>query len=138
MPLPDTLLKAYRETQYHVYTDPSFILQPGVYCTELAQLHNQFRVSSSAVITAWNPYSEKLYEKINSLRQKELCKAVSSMDLRSLRALGQHPSGNWPGEDSLFILGIEFSAASALGKQFDQNAIVYSRVDAVPKIVTLV
>jgi len=64
MSLPDTLLKAYRETHYHVYTDPSFILQPDVYCAELAQLHNKFHVTSSAVITAWNRYSKTLPEEV--------------------------------------------------------------------------
>ena len=138
MSLPDTLLKAYRETHYHVNSDPSFILHPGVYCAELAQLHSQFQVTSSAVITAWNPYSKMLSEEVNSQRHRQLCDAVSSMDLRPLSAIGQHPSGNWPGEESLFILGIELSEASELGKRFDQNAIVYSPVDAVPTIVMLV
>jgi hypothetical protein len=51
--------------------------------------------------------------------------------------LGRHLAGNWPGERSVLVLGLELDAASALGIALRQNAIVCADADAVPQLVLL-
>jgi len=50
---------------------------------------------------------------------------------------GRHPSNGWAGEASYLALGLSQEAAEAIGVRFEQNAIVWSGSDAVPRLVLL-
>ena len=52
-----------------------------------------------------------------------------------LRGEGVDPAGDWPGEPSLLVLGLDEAAARALARRFGQNAIVCAAADAVPHLV---
>ena len=51
--------------------------------------------------------------------------------------MGEHPSGQWPGEPSFLILGLPLDAAKQLGARHEQNAIVWCGTDAVPQLILL-
>lgn len=51
--------------------------------------------------------------------------------------IGQHPSNAWAGEESFLCFGISLEAAKALGRRFEQNAIVWSAADAIPQLILL-
>jgi len=137
MTIPDSLLAAYSETHYHVYTTPEITLCPDVHSAELANLHQHYSVNSSAIITAWNPYSKQLNNADNARRQSQLIETLSETGLQTIGAFGKHPTGDWPGEESIFILGISLPDVSSIGYEFEQNAVIFSSIDAVPQVILL-
>lgn len=103
----------------------------------LAALHETAGVQSSAFVTAWNPYSQQCDDKTNGNRQNALADELTKLGLRFVDGIGQHPSGEWPGEPSFLVLGMSLEAAKELGARYDQNAIVWCGRDAVPQLVLL-
>jgi hypothetical protein len=49
--------------------------------------------------------------------------------------VGEDP--RWEPERSLFIIGISKDDASEIGKKFEQNAIVYGKIDFAPELLIL-
>jgi hypothetical protein len=94
-------------------------------------------VDCAAFITGWNPYSREVDESENRDRQKELATELACRSLTFLEGIGQHSSNNWPGEESVLILGLDLEAAKTLGSRFEQNAIVWCGSDGVPQLILL-
>ena len=130
-------VRAYTETAYHVHGEPGFTLRVGEPCAELLAAHARQGVDCSAYLTAWNPFSRKTDDDANAARQTELVDALTRLSIVCLPGLGRHPSNGWPGEDSVLALGLDLDAAKALGQRFEQNAIVWSGADAVPRLILL-
>lgn len=53
------------------------------------------------------------------------------------RGEGKQPSGDWEGEDSLLVLGINLEDAKAVWIKWGQNAILWSGADGVPQLILL-
>lgn len=134
--LPD-LIAAYRATHYRVLQPREFTLNIGQPCPELAALYHERRVTCAAFLTAWNPLSVATDAATNAAFQRELADSIAAQGYPSLAGFGTDPSGQWPGEDSLLVLGIDRRHASDLGNRFRQNAIVWIGADAVPELVLL-
>ena len=133
---PD-LISAYEITNFHVKAEPPFTLNVGKVSEELKVLFKQNRVESAAFITAWNPYSVSLSDKENQSRNEQLEYELNLRSLKFLDGFGQDPLGQWSGEDSFLVLGIELEASKKLGIKFEQNAIVWSDKDAIPQLILL-
>ncbi|MFM7759355.1 MAG: DUF3293 domain-containing protein [Burkholderiaceae bacterium] len=88
-------------------------------------------------MTACNPFSQDLGPAENHRRQVELAKEIGRRGFEYLDGVGQHPSGDWPGEPSFLILGLELEAAKSLGQSLEQNAIVWCGANGVPELVLL-
>ena len=131
------VIQAYRETEYRVHGERPFVLRVEEANAALLVLHRQHRVSSSAFLTACNPYSSRVDENENQARQEELKRELSRRGLTFLDGVGQHPTNNWPGEASFLALGLALEAAKALGKRFEQNAIIWMDADGVPQLILL-
>lgn len=130
-------LQAYRETHYRVRAPEPFVLQVGVPSPQLAALHAHHGVQSSAYVTACNPFSEQVSDELNAAHMATLTLEVLLARLPHLPGEGMHPSGTWPAEPSLLVLGIDLAAARALGARYRQNAIVFCGADAVPRLELL-
>lgn len=130
-------VQAYLETAYHVHARPPFALHIGQHSAALTLLHRTHGVDCSAFITAWNPYSKPTVAQENARLQQALVQSIQGMHLQALPGLGQHPSSQWPREESFLVLGLDLTRAKALGEQFGQNAIVWAGPDAVPNLVLL-
>jgi len=133
---PD-LISAYEVTNFHVNAEPAFTLNIGRLSEELKALFKQSNVSNAAFITAWNPYSKSLSEEENQSRNDQLKNELNIRSLKFIDGFGQDPLGQWSGEDSFLVFGIDLEASKILGIQFEQNAIVWSDIDAVPKLILL-
>ena len=133
---PD-LISAYEVTNFHVKAEPAFTLKVGKASEELKALFNQNNVTSAAFITAWNPYSNSLSDEENQSRNDQLKNELIIRSLKLIDGFGQDPLGQWSGEDSFLVLGIDLEASKKLGNQFEQNAIVWMDEDAVPKLILL-
>ncbi|MEO5349999.1 MAG: DUF3293 domain-containing protein [Magnetococcus sp. YQC-3] len=130
-------LRAYLETDYRVEGQPAFTLRVGVSSPELAATHRAHHVLSSAFISACNPFSQRLDAASNAIRHAALERQLGQSGLAFLPGVGQHSANQWPGEASFLIFGIALDAATTLGNQWEQNAIIWSGADAKPQLILL-
>lgn len=133
---PQTI-RAYLETEYCVFGDSPFVLKVGVASESLAKLCERFQVNCGAFVTACNPFGKNVGEAANAARQVELAKQLSLRNLAFIDGIGKHPSGAWVAEPSYFVPGLTLEAARALGKEYDQNAVIWCGSDAIPELVLL-
>ena len=131
------VVQAYRETEYRVSGPGGFTLRIDEPSPELLRACTQRGVTSSAFITAWNPFSRRVTPAENLDRQARLIAELGQRQLRFIEGIGQHPSNDWPGEPSLLIFGITLEQARELGVAFEQNAVIWAGADAVPQLVLL-
>jgi hypothetical protein len=131
------LIQAYRETEYMVLGGRAIVLRPDVFSPELVLLHQAVAVECSAFITACNAFSKSTDVVVNRHRQTRLANELAARGLPTIDAIGVHPSGLWPGEPSLLVPGLSLDDACRVGAQFDQNAIVWSGADAIPRVILL-
>lgn len=133
---PDTL-RAYAETHYRVLHDSDLTLRVDQFNGALQDLHLRHGADCSAFLTACNPFSRPLDAAANHARQAALIDELHREGLRFLQGEGEHPSNGWPAEPSVLVFGLDLDAASALGRRLEQNAIVWSAADAVPRLILL-
>ncbi|HLT98643.1 MAG TPA: DUF3293 domain-containing protein [Burkholderiaceae bacterium] len=113
------------------------VLRIGRFSSQLETAHRNHGVSCSAFITAWNPYSQLTDAATNTTKQRALAKDLEQEGLTMFPGIGIHPSNQWPGEESFFVLGLTLNAAKQLGIAFQQNAIVWAGADAIPQLIML-
>ncbi|MDO9233257.1 MAG: DUF3293 domain-containing protein [Methylotenera sp.] len=130
------LIQSYLETHYHVGGASPFVLQIDIVCDSLKELYRQSNADCCAYVTACNPFSHPVDDATNADRQAALVRELKARSLSFIEGVGQHPSGNWPGEPSYLVLGLSLEVAKALGRKYEQNAIVWCGPDAVPKLWT--
>jgi hypothetical protein len=133
---PATVL-AYRQTHYRVFGSIPAVLRVGVYCAPLLRLFQLHHTDCAAFVTACNPLGARLDAACNAQRQATLAQEIARQGRVACDGIGEDPSGEWPGEPSLLVLGLARSAAQALGRQFQQNAILWAAADAIPELILL-
>ena len=131
------LVSAYLDTDFRVLEPREFTLRIGVVSEELKAVYTDLGVSSAAYLTAWNPLSQDTGLEDNDSAQSALIRKLALRGYVTWSGLGIDPSGDWPGEESVFVPGIDLKAAKSLGREFQQNAIVWVGLDAVPQLVLL-
>ena len=130
-------IQAYLETEYRVHSEPGLTLRVGQANADLLSAHKRQKATCSAFVTACNPYSESLDDALNAARQAALAEELSRRSLVFLSSIGQHPSNEWPGEESFLVFGLTLEAAKVLATQFEQNAFIWSGADATPQLILL-
>lgn len=131
-------IQAYLETDYHVGIPSRFTLKIGSTSPELAAIQQTYNVHCSAFISACNPFSQLLNDQANADRHARMGAEIKNMGLRLIEGIGQHPGNEWPGEASYLVFGLSLDDAIALGKRFEQNALVWSSADACPQLWLLI
>jgi len=132
-----SLLESYESADYHVDASTSFILKIGVQSPELVNIYKTSHKHTAAFITAFNPYSQELSNQENKDRNHKLEKLIQSLHFDYIHGEGKCGDGDWDGEKSFLILGISEEQASEIGKEFEQNAIVWCDKDAIPHLLLL-
>lgn len=135
--ITQNLLDSYSSAEYHADAVPPFILKIGICSNQLMRLYESENCNSAAFITAYNPGSNELPNEVNEARNKKLEALISSMSYPVVHGAGKCADDNGRGEVSLLILGMDKEMASDIGKQFEQNAIVWCASDAVPQLILL-
>ncbi|MFM2312762.1 MAG: hypothetical protein RLZZ04_2038 [Cyanobacteriota bacterium] len=127
--------QVYKQAIYEVYNGQETIrVQIGECCLRLGHIamslstYSHINHHSWAIITAANPYSQILTELENKQRHHKLRSHLQELQVPWLAALGMDQTGIWTPEPSFWISGIELLEAIAIGRQFEQNAIVYSEL----------
>jgi hypothetical protein len=102
---------------------------------ELAELHREMGVQSSAFITAYHPYSVPVSDEENEKAQQALLAELHARGYRWLEGAGENAKGEWPAEPSVLVLGISEQEATRLAIQFRQNGYVFCSGNALPRLV---
>ena len=113
-------IRAYRATDYRLgHTTQDIVLAPGLRSDRLAALF-----ASKSVTCGDQAHAE-------------LTKTLAHLGLESIEGSGSEEGTNWPAEKSLFALVLSREGAISIGRQFDQDAIVWVGESAVPELVLL-
>jgi Protein of unknown function (DUF3293) len=132
----ESLDAAYRATVYTAETPAGPVaLRIGESNADLDRLLDARGVSSWAYVTAHNPGSRSAPSLENEACQRELRAAVAKTGFVFYEGAGV--GHGWPPEPSLLVLGISESDASALGRRFGQNAIVFGELGEPARLVWL-
>lgn len=99
----------------------------GEKSTQIDTLLEENSARIFAFITAFNPFSKLLPVAENKMRQTELLKILRAANLRFLAGYGTNEEETWKREESVFIFDISQENALRLGRQFQQNAIVFGK-----------
>ncbi|HUR40771.1 MAG TPA: DUF3293 domain-containing protein [Verrucomicrobiae bacterium] len=120
-PVPDELVKAYRNANYRVHAQPPFELRVDNFSIDLDRVLESTRSASAALLTAYNPQSHKRPAPENAAAQAELKGAVAAHVCLEAEGRGE----GWPPEPSLLVLGLTRSEAATLARRFGQHAYLY-------------
>ncbi|QLQ31934.1 MAG: DUF3293 domain-containing protein [Candidatus Thiothrix singaporensis] len=132
------LLAAYHATLYQVrHSQGVFTLTTDNPSAELVDLLRETGSRCAAFITACNPYSWPVGDAENARAQRRLASQLRQAGYAAIPAIGLDPAGEWQGEESFLVPGLELEDAKLLGRQYAQNAILWMGADAVPKLVLL-
>jgi len=131
-------VRAYRATNYRIgHTTQDIVLAPGLRSDRLAELFASKSVTCGAFLTAFNPPGTQKSDTENDQAHAELTKTLARLGLESIEGSGSEVDTQWPAEKSLFSLGLNREDAIAIGRQYDQDAIVWVGDSAVPELVLL-
>jgi hypothetical protein len=134
---PDKI-RAYRATGYRLgHTSQDIVLAIGKRSERLAQLFAANNVSCGAFLTAYNPRGTIQSDAANARGHVELQSMLRAQGVRAIEGSGSEEGTDWPAEKSWFALGLQLEPSSAIGRHFDQDAIVWVGPDAVPQLVLL-
>ncbi len=133
----EELRESYGATNYNVLGTTSFTLRIDVESADIANLYRDYDVSTAAFLTAYNPFSAPTPEHENELKQQQLEERLHELSVSFIQGMGEGPSGEWAGEPSVLALGISREAATRLGNDFRQNAIVWIDADRIPELIFL-
>lgn len=130
-----TLLEAYKATCFEIIQ-----AKIEIYIGKENKAFETFLIENEITnwcfITAWNPFSNALTNKQNIALNKSL--SLDLKDYKLFQAQGKDTIGSWPPEPSFFVANIIEDQAIALGKKYQQNAIVYGTIHETARLITLV
>jgi hypothetical protein len=121
--------RAYEQTRFCVDDGERRVCFTSGSCRpKLAALLRRHRTRDWAFLTASNPASLELSRIGNDLRQENLRRRLESAEYKWLPGEGVRV-GDLPSWKSFFVLGISRGKAVALGREFEQLAVVVGRRD---------
>ncbi|WP_179477054.1 MULTISPECIES: DUF3293 domain-containing protein [unclassified Rhodanobacter] len=122
--MDETLLQAYRDTEYLVCLDTVEWACIRVDQALPASLRRMVDVSAWGFITAWNPLSEARALADNLAAQRALRADLQIIPDASMFAAIGIGRGGWH-EPSLFVIGADQPSLDVLGRRYRQHAYVH-------------
>lgn len=138
--VPDDLIAAYRSAHYQAENGSEAItLHIDQYSESLSRLFAASGHRCAAFITACNPFGQHRSSEENLAACAHLFDRLRKVvgEDQIIEGKGRDPSGAWPAEKSFLVLGLDHERSLTLGREFDQNAIVWAGADAVPELSLL-
>lgn len=139
--IQSSLIDAYRNTDYRIlgnHLDTSgFILKIDRTSPELRALYKKTSSNSAAFLTACNPFSQPLCDSDNTARQSQLRTELQTRQFFFFDGVGEDTTANWSGEQSYLVLGISLEEAKELSAAYEQNALIWCSLDAIPHLILL-
>jgi hypothetical protein len=132
------LVSAYKATDYVARGDGwVVVIRIGYHSLVVDKLLARMHARNGAFITAWNPFSKDVSFEANEHWDRELKRYLSVRGFAFVEGEGRGRTGEWPPEPSIFAFGISRTEASAIGRRFRQNAVVYVRRGRPAELVML-
>ena len=127
------MYRVYHSSRYQV---GSFTLSPGTRGPAWEAYVREKGAGSYTFITAYNPYSAGLLpRRENVARSQVLRQEVRSMGYDFERCVGVDPCGEWEDEPGLMVYDIPLGEVLALGRKWNQNAILYAKLGQAPCVL---
>ncbi|TMG73650.1 MAG: DUF3293 domain-containing protein [Betaproteobacteria bacterium] len=130
-------IAAYKKAQYVVLGDPELVIRIGEPNPDLDELLEAEGAATAAYITAANPRGEARDAWENEIANAALVRSQTEAGYSCYEGEGRDPQGRWTPERSALVVGISRSDAEALGRVFEQNAIVFVEKGRSPELVVL-
>lgn len=137
MALAADVLEAYRKADYVVFGEPPLVLRVGEPSRRLDGLLDAAQRTTAAFVTAWNARGERRSDPDNQAAQVRLERALEEKPYGCYPGEGRDAAGRWPAEPSLLVVGIAQGEAEALGRAFEQNAILFLERGKAPRLLVL-
>jgi Protein of unknown function (DUF3293) len=116
----------YLRAIYVVFDEEKeIIFRIGARSAAIDEILKKNHANSFAFITAYNPRSEIKSETENETRQKELEIVLNDINFKFFYGYGTDENRTWQPEKSVFVFNISKAEAARLGREFEQNGIVY-------------
>ena len=136
--IPDNLIAQYHSTNYQIGIGSDvFTLSIDQHSESLAQLMAIRHADCAAIITAHNPFSQLQNPEKNLAAHLLLAQALNQYSDSVIPCTNIDPTGSWPPEEGFLALGLTVATAQRIGRQFNQNAIVWVDSHAVPTLILL-
>jgi hypothetical protein len=132
------LVSAYTATDYVAHGNGwVVVIRIGRHSLIVDRLLARMHARNGAFITAWNPFSKDLSFEANEHWDRELKRYLSVRGFAFVEGEGRGRTGEWPPEPSILAFGISRTEASAIGRRYRQNAVVYVPRDRPAELVML-
>jgi hypothetical protein len=122
------LIKAYTDTDYHILPLEE-IVKIGQRNPRLDEEMISNNWSSYVIITAWNPRSIEVDYEENLIQNLKLLQDIVEMDLYVYPAVGKSKDNYWKPEESWCVFNIGLEKGQSLGQKYNQNAIVFGKLN---------
>ena len=119
------LVNAYFQTDFALAGETELVFNVGRASLALDAAMAWRGCERAAFLTAHNPFSRDVGEEANRNAQAALLSDLERMGLDWIAGEGRDPSGEWPGEPSVLVLGITCQQAFELGRAYEQNALIW-------------
>lgn len=126
--MDEKLLQAYTQGQYRIH-EPKIVFSVGHMPDNLRNYLSWVGCNHFAFITAYNPYSQELPLQENQQRNRYLLQDLSWYVV--IYGAGGDVDGKREPEESFFVCHMDRETAMALGRKYEQNAILIGNSDEV-------
>ena len=120
----EELKKAYQKAVYRIF-QPPICWTIGVVEPAIENLLRDYKTETAIFLTAANPYSKILSEDKNKDNNHALEEWIKENQLTYFKGQGEDPLGVWAPEESFLLLGLNIQEGTALGRYWQQNAVVW-------------
>jgi len=130
-------IAAYEKAQYVVFGEPELLIRIGVPNRDLDELLAAEDAVSAAFLTAANPRGVARTPWQNEIANAALVQSQTQAGFACFEGEGRDPQGRWTPERSVLVVGISRADAKAVGRAFEQNAILFVERGRSPELVLL-
>lgn len=127
------LLDAYRTTVWTGTSSDGRVFRCAFEPGGGAEIRRIWNADSFAIITAWNPASRRLPDEENAARNRDLEADLVRLGHAPVACVGVGRDG-WS-EPSFLVPGIALDEALALGRRYEQNAVVWGEDGGQPRLL---